>query len=392
MRIKTASITLVVLTAAAAGTARAGDLARDYATLVAVFPEDRAGLGLDPGGATGDQPMTYGLVVAAESLRAARTPDAEPRRRARKAVRWLLDNRDLDGDGKPGWGLPDAWDAAADGSVNPPHTCYTITTAIVLEGLVQSLAVPELWSDDEAREIRGVVRDVLLRWCRELWAEGYGGGYYRYSTADDFFSINAPAMMLSPQARFLERHEHEFSAADRELVRARLDGLAAAVVHTVERRGGAPFWDYMAVPNRLNSKRPNDAVHQAYILWGIETYREHGGRVPLPWTTADAVASLDRFWADGKLYFFARDEPGLSAGRAAQPANLWGSGLILACVARWGSREQVARSVAALVEAHGPLPRQREYPAWYRDDPHFYPRHAAHVLLGLAEAAFGPRP
>lgn len=381
-------VALVVVCIGTPGPLRAGDLARDYALLIAMFPEDRAGLGLDPGGATDDQPMTYGLVLAAESLRASRTGDSEPRRRVQKAVRWLMDNRDLDGDGKPGWGLPHAWDAGADGTVNPPHTCYTITTAIVLEGLVEALAVPDLWSDDEAREIRGLVRDVLVRWCRELWAEGYGGGYYRYSTADDFFSINAPAMMLSPQARFLERYGDEFPAADHELVRARLDGLAAAVVHTAERRGGAPFWDYMAVPNRLNSKRPNDAVHQAYILWGIETYREHGGRVEIPWTNADAVASLERFWEDGKLMFFARDEPGLTPGRAAQPANLWGSGMVLACVARWGSQEQVERSCAALVDAHGPLPRQREYPASYRDDARFYPRHAAHVLWGLATAAF----
>ena len=367
------------------------EAAADYERLLSVFPEEHAGRGLDPEGVVDHQPMTYGLVLAAESLRARRTSNEAARRRVRLTARWLIDHRDLNRDGKPGWGLPQTWDAFGDGTTNPAHTSYTITTAIVLEGLIDALEIPQLWTTDELRELRELVRDVLLRWSREMWLDGFGGGYFQYSeqSHDDHFSINAPAMMLSPQARFLTHHAGDLSHEERNLLQRRLDALATAIVKTVQLRDGCPFWDYLPQPNKLKSRRPNDAVHQAYILWGMETYREQGGAVVPTWTRAQAMNSIEKFWRDHQLYFFAQDEPNWSDRAKTQPANLWGSGMVLACYARWGSRQQVSRSRTSLIAAHGPLPKQREYPSTYRDDARFFPRHAAHVLFGLAYAAFG---
>ncbi len=108
------------------------ELANTYQQLLALYPEDHQGLGIENWtSGTEEQPMTYGLILSAEAARYRRTGEAEAERRVSKAMAWLLDNHDLDLDGKPGWGLPQPWDAFQDGSTNPVNQPYTITTAIV---------------------------------------------------------------------------------------------------------------------------------------------------------------------------------------------------------------------------------------------------------------------
>jgi hypothetical protein len=99
----------------------------DYLQLLAQFPEANQGRGLDNFlHVTDDQPMTYGLVLSAESFRYKKEPSKEGLRRIENAAHWLLQNSDLHHDGQPGWGLPQPWDAYADGSTNGPNQPYTI--------------------------------------------------------------------------------------------------------------------------------------------------------------------------------------------------------------------------------------------------------------------------
>lgn len=363
------------------------DLAERYDRLLALFPAERAGLGIDradPDAAPADQPMTYGLVLSAEALRSRAAPTPSGARRVRLAARWLIDHSRLAPDGRPGWGLPCAWDH------RPANTVYTITTAVALEGLLDALGL-DLWSAAESAEALTLVRGVCGRWARELWVEGYSGGYFAYSPCDmaaPFFCINAPAVCLGALARLLAAHGPALPGDERRLLQSRADALAAAIVATAELREGAPFWEYIAQPNPLDSKRPNDLIHHAYILWGVETYREAGGSVPLPWAREPAIGSLDRFWKDGTLRFMAQDESTVSAARREEPANLWGAGMMLACVARWGSGRQARRSLEAILASYGPFPHLRVLPREVGGDGRFYPRDAAHVLLGLAGACF----
>lgn len=366
------------------------DLAGHYASLLALFPDEHAGRGIDrsdPDAGPADQPMTCGLVLSAESLRYRAAPSPAGARRVRLAARWLLDNSRLGGDGRPGWGLPGAWDH------RPANTAYTITTAVALEGLLDALGL-DLWSADEAAGILAALRQVCDRWTRELWVEGYSGGYFAYSPCDvnpPFFCINAPAMFLGALARPLAEHGAALPGDELRRLRACADAAARAIVATAVLRDGAPFWDYIALPNPLNSKRPNDLVHHAYILWGVETYREAGGAVPLPWERGRAIDSLDRFWRDGALRFMAQDEPGLSAARLQEPANVWGTGMMLACLGRWGTACQARRCLDAILASYGPFPRLRVLPPEAGGDGRFFPRDAAHVLFGLAYAAYSAR-
>ena len=367
-----------------------------YEKLLAMYPEESQGLGADDHfrlSPPEHQPMTYGLILTSEALRFRRTGADECRRRIRKATDWLVANADLDRDGKPGWGLPQAWDAFQDGSVNPRNQPYTITTAIVLNGMLDALADRSLCSQAESEQIVRLVSQVVLRWCREVWSDGYGGGFFWYSPnpADAIFAVNTPSMFLGSIVRLIHEYPEALSAEERRLIENRADALARAIVNTAELRNGSPFWDYMAWPNFRNVRRPNDLVHHVYTLMGIETYRDCGGRVRLPWTRLGSLRSLDSFWADGQIRQFPQgiQYAGAQSSLGSQPAILWGTGAMLAGYACWADWDGASRVLTAIQRDYGPIPDLRLRPEADNSDPTFYPRQAAHVLWGLALYAHG---
>lgn len=388
---------------ASGGTTLSSEVSNTYMQLLALYPEEHQGLGIEnwtPG--IEEQPMTYGLILSAEAARYRRTGQDEPERRIRKALAWLLDNRDLDRDGKPGWGLPQPWDAFQDGSTNPVNQPYTITTAIVLNGMLDALRLP-IWSRGQRDEIRKLAAQVAVRWCREMWSQGFKGGYFWYSPsrADDIFAVNSPSMFMGSLARLLHEQADAF-AEERQLVQSRADDQARAVVATVQLREGLPFWDYMPAPNKFNRHTPNDLVHHVYTLWGIEQYRDNGGKIALPWTREQARQSLDTFWSGGQIREYPQDVTytGPQAVMQSRPAILWSTGMLLAAYAQWNDRDDAGRTLAAIQRNYGPWPELRLRPASAvsrarptttqpAKESLFYPRHGAHVLWGGSLYAFG---
>ena len=182
-----------------------------------------------------EQPMTYGLILSAEVLRFRSSPNEEGRRRIRKAVQWLLENADSDGDGLPGWGLPQAWDAFADGSVNKAHHPYSITTAIVLLGLQDALSTPSLWTNAEKEAIRKIVINVSTRWAKDVWTEDANGGFFWYSPSpsDAHFVPNVSAMFLGSLARLLHEQGDFLNDSERKLIQDRVDKAAQSIVSKV---------------------------------------------------------------------------------------------------------------------------------------------------------------
>lgn len=362
-----------------------------YEQLIALYPEDSQGLGKENFFPTVEhQPMTYGLIVSAESFRYRKTHGDESRRRIRKAVRWLLDNQDLDKDGLPGWGLPQAWDAFGDGTTNSVNQPYTITSAIVLNGLLDSLTIKDFWSGAERDEMRSVMARVIVRWCRSLWSQGYTGGFFWYSPSpvDAIFAVNSPSMFMGSMARMLHEQGDAFNAEERALVQSRTDDMARAVISTVDLRRGLPFWNYRPgyVPGRAN-----DLVHHVYTLWGIETYRDCGGMIKPTWTRQQAIQSVDRFWKDGQIRAFPQDVTytGEQVNYNSQPAVLWSAGSMLAAYAQWGQMEKARQTLQAIERDYGPWPDLRLHISSPQGPDSFYPRQAAHVLWGLALYAFG---
>jgi hypothetical protein len=233
--------------------------------LIALYPEDSQGLGKESLFPTLEhQPMTYGLIASAESLRFRRTHSDESHRRLRKAVRWWLDNQDLDRDGLPGWGLPQAWDAFADGSTNPVNHPYTITTAIVMNGLLDALGIDGFWSPAERDEMRAVMAKVVLRWSRDLWSEGFTGGFFWYSPnpADAIFAVNSPSMFLGSMSRLL-REQAYAQWGDKE--------RATLAYEAIDRAYG-PLPDLRLRPKDVSKDDAFYPRQAAHVPWGLAIY------------------------------------------------------------------------------------------------------------------------
>src|SRR5690349_4558433 len=107
-----------------------------------------------PGESPSDIPKAYAMVIKAAALDNGRTAGLEAL--AATSLDWLLAHADEDGDAVKGWGLPFAWDAFGDGTPNPPNTEYAITSAIVIDALL-----------DRANVLDGAQRASILRLCMD---------------------------------------------------------------------------------------------------------------------------------------------------------------------------------------------------------------------------------
>jgi hypothetical protein len=177
-------------------------------------------------------------------------------------------------------------------------------------------------------------------------------------------------------------------------MQSRADTFVKTMVATLRPRDGRPYWDYMAMPNRFQSERPNDLVHHIYTLWGIEMYRDYGGKTSLPWTRAQARESVQWFWKGDRICQYPQYDLRIAKpGNREFPTVLWGAGSLLAFYGHWGTSQEASRCFEVTQKSYGKWPQQRMYPPGFGQKPNddtVYSRHNAHVLLGLAYAAFGP--
>lgn len=366
------------------------DPSQAYLDLLAKFPATDQGLSKEPTFQDiAEQPLTYALLLTAESLRYLASPTDEGRQRIRNATNWLVANRDLDQDGKPGWGLPDAWDAFGDGTVNPPNQPYTFTTAMVLLALMNAESLPNFWRDAERAELLFVMRGVALRWVQEAYTESPTGSFFWYSTNinDAKFVTNDSAIISGALARLLGRHSSLFTASETQLIGERIDAAVELVNDTAELRNGSPFWNYWP---RNSIFDPNDTAHHGYTLLGMELYRDFRNRIPLRWSRAQSVQSLDTFIRNGKLYAYPQDVTytGQQAFRSTEPTRLWGAGTQLYLYGLWSDSAHTQMVYSAIQKDYGPIPDLILYPPNFSPDKNFYARYAVHVLWGLAARDF----
>lgn len=239
-----------------------------YQLLAERFDPQAAGHGLDAYTPTeaSDHAMAYALVASAEARWHALKGDAQALERAERAAAWLVENRDSDGDGLVGWGLPFAWDAFGDGSTNPAGWPYTITTALAIQGLLDVHdATRERELVDVALEATNALLDhAFTRTPDEAWF------HYSPSEHDAYAVYNVSAMMLGQLQRLAAFEPTLEEVAD--LVAAHL--LSARLVDV----SGRVHWMYSA-PGSPSADRENDLVHAAYIVQGLADYVRFGGRL-----------------------------------------------------------------------------------------------------------------
>ena len=103
-------------------------LAEMYKAIMRKAPSDAPALGKAdyPGNLIVNVPKAQAMLLKAEILRQKANALPEMPNVADLLYQQLIDSSDSAKDGYPGWGVPCAWDAYGDGSVNPANTKYTI--------------------------------------------------------------------------------------------------------------------------------------------------------------------------------------------------------------------------------------------------------------------------
>lgn len=222
-----------------------------------------------PGNTAEDVPKSYAMVLLAELDRQDAGLKPESRSMAAAAGRWLLDHSDENGDGVIGWGVPVAWDAYGDGSINPSNTEYTISTAIVVDAL---LTWSERDADAPVREIMDTVDRSLQPYLDKAMRTPSGLVPYSLQVSDRPYDTFNPAAYLAGQ---LQRFSRKTQNPERQMqLRAVADDTMRSLL---EHRKNSPlkgrwYWNYS-----VQEEVANDLPHAGYIIDGIRTYIAYDG-------------------------------------------------------------------------------------------------------------------
>jgi hypothetical protein len=364
------------------------DTEQFYYKTLSLFDAANPGLGLDTG--QKDEylhyPMTYALYASAEAHRALINEDRQALENAVRAANWLVEHNDLDGDGQIGWGLPFAWDAGGDGSINPPHTEYAITTALVIQGLLDTWDALDKFGEQTTELQPLLLQNALdsFRTFQSKYDSTPEGLIFRYSTApqDDFHVVNAHSMLIGQFQRLstypiAEDIKHQIENLTEQ-------GFNYLRNHKREDSSGVIFWNYREDIAEDTTSRPNDSCHEMYTLQGIWDYQLYSQTESPLLQRNDVNDNIQRFLEGSWVREIPRGGvyPSSYQEILDRRARLWGIGYLLYLSARLDLND----SADTLYETLATQYMKQETLILRPDleDMNFYPRFAAHALLGLS--------
>ncbi|MBL8087137.1 MAG: hypothetical protein JNM85_03585 [Chthonomonas sp.] len=364
-----------------------------YAELNGTFPTDTMALAID---SLSNQVATvdeiHGILLFCESNRYRVTRDPVAKERVAKAFNALVDRQNLDGDDGPGYGIGQAWDAFGDGSVNGVDHPYTVSTAVCLEGMLTARTSGAL-TPAEVQAADALIADAI-RWIVKHTYLPFG--YYAYSAAPGDMNpvTNVSSYTSGIILRALAEIPRAFTAT--EIKEFREKSLRAVEVILDERVmvDGAPHWNYHGPKGAFWTKfanQPNDLRHHGYTLWGLELARKYQREIRIPYTQAQAAASLRQYFRGDRLVGYPDAWPYPLSKSFDKPSQIWGAGYCIGVSTLLGDTALADEFVKQVSQVYPNWPTPQNFPAWYgKSDPTYYPRFGANILWGLTTRAYGP--
>lgn len=211
-----------------------------------------------------------------------------------KAGNWLMENSDANSDGIIGWGVPIAWDAYGDGSINPENTEYSISTAITVDALLGWIE----YVDDETRaEVLGLVESALEPYLPESMRTPAGMLPYSLMVGDrKYDTFNSAVYLAGQMQRFAVITPHPELKEALELA---ADSTMSALISNkkIAEDSGSWYWNYS-----IQEDNPNDLPHAGYIIEGVLTYIDNQGRLAPNFDRNNIFQHLmDFFGEDGEV-------------------------------------------------------------------------------------------
>jgi len=254
---------------------------------------DHPGRGLAdyPSDEPADVPKSYALILLGAVDEARKKKLLEVNELGIKAGNWLIENSDANGNGIFGWGVPIAWDAYGDGSVNPENTEYSISTAISIDALLG-------WSEHvdakKKAEILVLVENALRPYLSESMRTPAGLLPYSLLVNDrKYDTFNSAVYLAGQMQRFAGITS---SAILKEELQSSADSTMLALLRNkkIAEVSGSWYWNYS-----IQEEIPNDLPHAGYIIEGVLVYIENQGRLTSDFDQKKIFQHLMDFFGGG---------------------------------------------------------------------------------------------
>lgn len=340
------------------------------------------GYGYDPGREIKEyHPMAFALIASAEANRYIYTRDRTILKQIVQNVDWLVKNKDINNNGIIGWGVPYAWDAFGDGSVNPANTEYTITTALAVKGLLDTIEAIDK-SDIVTKLIYRNKKDIYLQTAQEtidsfienkFYTQNPDGTiffWYSSQKSDAQLVTNCHTMFVGILQRI---SSYSIDKNKKNFYRDLADKGMKYLLETKIEKEGAWYWIYYP-----KSKEPHEdyGVHAAYTVDGLLMYKKNNGRLSSEIDEQKILNGLKLYIKDGRiLEMFSIPE---------RVPRSWDLGYFLYVMSKYFPKEEAVIDIIY----HNILSRQesggfRLYEG--KGSPINFVCHNAHILLGLSK-------
>jgi len=241
-----------------------------------------------------DVPKSYALILLGAIEEAKQKNLKEVNSLGVRAGEWLIDNADANANGIIGWGVPIAWDAYGDGSVNPENTEYSISTAIAVDALLGWTAYVD---EKKKAEILALVEKALEPYLPESMRTPAGLLPYSLLIHDRKYDTFNSAVYLAGQ---MQRFAQITTSLElKEALQSAADSTMAALSRNkkIAKGSGSWYWNYS-----IQEENPNDLPHAGYIVEGVLTYIDNQGRQAQGIDRQKTFQHLmDFFGSDGKV-------------------------------------------------------------------------------------------
>jgi len=272
-----------------------------------------------------DIPKAYAMFLSSELMQYKTHCNDYDLSQAIKAGLWLLHHSDENHDGIVGWGVPVAWDAFGDNSLNEKNTEYTIATGIVINGLMDWIELAPHTAPKSS--IISLIEQAIAPYL-ERKSISYSGLFnYSLKIEDRKYNCFNAAIYLAGQ---MQRFTFFISdKAVRDEIRLYSDQVMSAALRykKIDPSGGW-YWSYSIEENTV----PNDMAHAGYIVEGICTYLRNKGTLSELFDE-QAILSHLKFFSNEKgteWYFY----PSFFSEEKISP-RLYGVGMILHIYAKY---------------------------------------------------------
>lgn len=289
-----------------------------------------------PGHTEEDIPKSYAMLLMAELERSRHGIEPGLPSLTHVAGRWLLDNSNLDKSGVTGWGVPVAWDAYGDDSINAASTVYAISTAIVVDALLDWM---ETDPSSPGEEILTVVGAALAGFADPEIRTPVGLVPYSLVATDrQYDTFNSAAYLAGQMQRFAK-----YAGANAYLLeRAADDTINALVGYHMVSDEGSWYWRYS-----VQEDVSNDLAHATYIVEGLLDYVNEGGALSYRVDLDAAMSHLGEFVDGERVRAWPRLQQNIDGA-----ARLYDLGMAMAVVCKQPQLTGMADRLKASVSLH----------------------------------------